>query len=249
MRTGRVAALALIAATAVACGTGGLFPQYEYEEDIYLSLDGTAIVYVNSSVPALDALHGASLDVRSNAPIDRQQIRNLYNTAVTQVRQVSFSRRSNRRFVHVRVDVDDVRRLGEAMPFAWSTYRYERDGDLFAYRQSIGQAANKSVGNVGWTGREIVAFRLHLPSKIAYHNTQPARRGNILVWEQSLDDRLRGAPLVLDARVETQSILYRTLWLFGATLVAVAVAFALVIWWVLGQRPRLAPSEKTRSAL
>jgi hypothetical protein len=47
--------------------------------------------------------------------------------------------------------------------------------------------------------------------------------------------------------METQSILYRTLWLFGTTLVAVAVAFGLVIWWVRGQRPRLAPSEKARS--
>ena len=183
--------------------------------------------------------------------LDRQQIRSLYNTAVTHVRQVSFSRRSNRRFVHVRVDVDDVRRLGEATPFAWSTYRYERDGDLYVYRQSIAQAANKSVGKVGWTGGEIIAFRLHVPSKIAYHNTLPSnwRRGNILMWEQSLDDRLHGVPLVLDARMETQSILYRTLWLFGTTLVAVAVTFALVIWWVVGRRPRLAPSEKSRSAL
>jgi len=250
MRTGRVAALALLAATAVACGAGGLFRQYEYEEDIDLSLDGTATVYVNSSVPALDALRGASFDVRSNALIDRQQIRNLYNTAVTHVRQVSFSRRSNRRFVHVRIDVDDVRRLGEATPFAWSTYRYERDGNVYVYRQSLAQAANKKVGHVGWTGREVVAFRLHVPSEIAYHNTLPGnrRRGNILVWEQSLEDRLHGVPLVMDARMETQSILYRTLLLFGTTLVAVALTFALVIWWVLGQRPRLAPSEKSRSA-
>jgi hypothetical protein len=33
--------------------------------------------------------------------------------------------------------------------------------------------------------------------------------------------------------METQSILYRTLWLFGATFLAVAVAFALIIVWVL----------------
>src|SRR5439155_21223419 len=98
---------------AVAGGGGALFRQYEYEEDIYLSRDETATVYVNSSIPALDALRGASFDVRYNVPIDRKQIRCLYNTAVTHVRQVSFQRRSNRRWVHVRVDVDDVRRLGE----------------------------------------------------------------------------------------------------------------------------------------
>ena len=33
--------------------------------------------------------------------------------------------------------------------------------------------------------------------------------------------------------MQTQSILYRTLWLFGFTFLAVAVVFAGVIWWVL----------------
>jgi len=238
MRIGRLAALAWVAATAVACGGGGFFRQYEYEEDMYLSLDGSATVYVNSSIPALDALRGASFDASPNARIDRQQIRAFFTTGVAHVTEVSTSRRSNRRFIHVRVEVDDVRRLGDGAPFAWSTYRLDRGDDLDVYRQSIGPAANKNVGNVGWTGGEFVAFRLHLPSKITYHNTLPAnvRRGNILVWEQSLDDRLHGVPLTLDVRMETQSILYRTLWLFGATLVAVATTFGLVIWWVLRRR-------------
>src|SRR5580765_3919681 len=53
MRIG--AAMALLAALALseaACITGELFKQYEYEEDVYLSLDGSAIVYINSSVAA-----------------------------------------------------------------------------------------------------------------------------------------------------------------------------------------------------
>jgi hypothetical protein len=40
-------------------------------------------------------------------------------------------------------------------------------------------------------------------------------------------------PLTLDARMQTQSILYRTLWLFGATILAVAFSFLVVIWWIL----------------
>jgi len=82
------------------------------------------------------------------------------------------------------------------------------------------------VGDVGWDGDEIVAFRMHLPSKIAYHNAGPGnpRRGNILVWEQPLAARLKGEPLTLDTRVETASILYRTLSLFGITFLIVAVA-------------------------
>jgi hypothetical protein len=93
------------------------------------------------------------------------------------------------------------------------------------------------VGDVGWTGREIVAFRLHLPSEIRYHNSQRKIRGNILDWEQPLPERLRGTPLSVDARMDPQSILDRTLWLFGWTFIAVAITFVLVIWWVRGRAP------------
>lgn len=236
MRIFRAGVLAVAAMAAVGCSSGGgLFRQYEYEEDIYLSLDGTATVYVNSSVPALDALRGATLDTSPSARLDRDAVRRFYTTPVTHVRQISQSRRSGRRFVHVRLDVDDVRRLGATAPFQWSRYEFRREGDLYLYQQTIGAAVRKDVGDVGWNGRELTAFRLHLPSKIAYHNAKVEnfKRGNILVWEQSLTDRLRGEPLVLDARMQTQSILYRTLLLFAATFAAVAATFAAVIVLVL----------------
>lgn len=230
----------LLAVVGDTCGTGGLFRQYEYEEDTYLSLDGSATLYVNASLAALDALRGASFDTAPNASLDRDAVRAFFDTAVTHVARVSFSRRSGRRFVHVTIDVRDVRRLSEARPFAWSTYRFYRDGNLFIYQQTIGPSSAR-LGDPAWNGRELVAFRLHIPSKIAYHNTLRSnfKRGNILVWEQPLPDRLRGVPLTLDARMETQSILYRTLWLFGLTFVAVALGFAIVIWWVFrrGARP------------
>jgi hypothetical protein len=40
-----------------ACGTN-LFRQYEYEEDMFLSLDGSATITVSASIPALNALRG-----------------------------------------------------------------------------------------------------------------------------------------------------------------------------------------------
>jgi hypothetical protein len=231
MRTWRVVVLALVAAAAAGCGSGGsLFRQYEYEEDLYLSLDGTATVYVNSSIAALNALRGASFNTDPRARIDRDGIRSYYTTPVTRVTAINESRRSGRRFVHVRIDVDDIRRLGEAGPFAWSSYDFRRESDLYAYRQSIAAGTSKDVGNVGWTGREFVAFRLHLPSKIMHHNkAADFRRGNILVLEQPLSDRLKGLPLTLDANMQTQSILYSALTLFGATGLAVALMFAVVI--------------------
>lgn len=232
----RIRALVVLAIALASCGCrgAGLFRQYEYEEEIYLSLDGTATVYVNSSIAALDALRGTSFTVAPNARVNRDAVRALYTSPTTHVTWVRESRRSGRRFVHVRLDADDITRLSTAPPFAWSAYTFRREGDEYVYRQTVGAAAGHPVGNVGWTGGEMVAFRLHLPSKINFHNSgTDIRRGNILVWEQPLSDRLHGAPLTLEARMQTQSILYRTLWLFGATFVAVVLAFVAVIWWVL----------------
>ena len=215
-------------------GTTTLFRQYEYEEEVYLSLDGSATVYVNSSLPALNALRGTSFDTSPVARVDTAAIRAYYSSPATRVINVSQSRRSTRRFVHIRLDIDDIAKLGDVTPFAWSTYQFQRDGDLFVYRQAVGAAAGKDAGSVGWNGSEIVAFRLHLPSKIRYHNTKrDVGRGNILVWEQPLAERLRSVPVVLDARMDSQSILYTTLWLFGTTFLAVAVVFCAVIWWVM----------------
>jgi hypothetical protein len=244
--TAATAAVALAAVIAASCGAGGdgggLFRQYEYEEEVYLSLDGSATVYVHSSLPALNALRGAGFATTPNAPIDREAVRAFFSTPVTRVvGPIDASRRRNRRFVHVRLAVDDIRRLSDAAPFAWSAYELERNGDLYSFRQTVGNAAGKEVGDVGWTGQELVAFRLHLPSRIQYHNSGgDIGRGNILVWEQPFTARQRGVRLTLDARMDPDSILYRTLWLFGWTFVAVAVTFSLVIAMIV----RRAPMEK-----
>ena len=229
-------ALCVLFVSTAACRGTNLFRQYEYEEDVYLSLDGSATVYVNGSLAALNALRGTSFD--PNARVDTAAVRAYYTSPVMRVSgRVSQSRRSGRRFVHVRVDASDIRRLSEAPPFAWSTYQFKPDGNLYLYLQTVDGSAGKNAGDVGWTGREVVAFRLHLPSKIRHHNTLGVEsRGNILVWEQPLTDRLRGVPLTLDARMDQQSILYRTLWLFGATFLAVAIAFAVLIWWVMRRK-------------
>jgi hypothetical protein len=235
----------------VSCGGNGLFRQYEYEEEMYLSLDGSATVYVNSSVPALVALRGAPFDSQNAAQVDREAVRGYFTTPVTRVtRRPGLSRRSGRRFVHVRLDVDDVTKLASAAPFAWSSYLFTSEGKLRVYRQAVGAAAGRTVGDVGWSGSELVAFRVHLPSKIVAHNAGPAnhKRGNILVWEQPLSARLRGEPVEMDARFESESILYRTLFLFGTTFLVVALSFAAAIWWFVrhGVQPGPGPADAAR---
>src|SRR5262249_54134380 len=157
----------------------------------------------------LNALRGSSFDTDPSAEIDRSAVRSYFTTPVTRVgSRPALSRRSNRRFVHVRVDIDDVRRLSEAAPFAWSSYRFARDAASSRTEQPGGPPPGKAAAP-NWSGTEPAAFRLHPPSRVLGSNagTGNLKRGNTLVWEQPLADRLRGAPLMLEARIEPQSIL------------------------------------------
>jgi hypothetical protein len=217
-----------------ACGSRLVKKQYEYEEELYLGLDGTATLNVNASVPAIVALRGVDLNPGPRARFDREAIRAFFDGPGVTVTALSSSRRYGRRFVHVSMDVADVRTLQRVAPFAWSTYRFSREGDTFEFRQVVGVPAGKSVGDVGWDGSELVAFRMHLPSKIAYNNAPSHRteRGNILEWEQTLADRMRGTPVEIEVQMETQSILARTLLLFGATIVAAFATLGAIIWWI-----------------
>jgi len=236
LRSRQGAWIVVLLALAVAASScrGVLKKEYEYEEELYLDLDGSATLYVNASVPALVALRGLDLDTNPRARFNRQRVRASFEGPSVTVRTPTTSRRHGRRFVHVRVDAERLADLQTLAPFAWSSYSIRRRDEVIEFRQVVGAPTAKPVGDVGWTGAELVAFRMHLPSEIFFHNA-PARktqRGNILEWEQPLSDRLKGAPLDIQAHMATQSILHSTLILFAGTIVAAAATFAIVIWWI-----------------
>jgi hypothetical protein len=231
--------LTLLAACSIlgsACGSGGgiLGNEYEYEEELRLYVDGSAQMDLSSSIAALVALRGLDLDPNPDLDVDRDQVRSMFRGPGVDVRSVRVSRRDGRRFVHVRVDGSDIRQLSGVAPFSWSSYQFRRRGDVLEYQQVIGAAVGKVVGDVGWNGNERVAFRVHIPSVIAYHNapSKQVRRGNILEWEQPLVERLKSVPVQVEVNMEPDSILYTTLWLFGSMILLAAVVFGVVIWWV-----------------
>jgi len=236
-----LAALLVAALGVSACG-GGLVKYYEYDEDIYLAMDGSATVYLNASVPALVNLMGLDLDTRPTANLDRAKIKRLFTNDATRVTRVSRWRRFGRQFVQVRLAVDDITKLGSAAPFSWATYQIERRDGQVIYRQRLGGAAGKPVGEVGWKGGELIAVRVHLPSRIRYHNAGAGnlKRGNILVWEQPLADRQAGKPLDIEARIEQTSILYSTLVLFAVSGLLALLVMAAIIWWVVRKGKRAA---------
>jgi len=225
--------LILACAIAAGCSNRGVFRrEYEYEEELYLALDGSATLNVNASVASLVALRGADLDPDPHARVDRERVRAMFEGEGARA-SVSLARRDSRRFVHVSVRVDDVRQLSRLAPFAWSSYRFDRRGQQVEFRQAVGPPVRPTTA-IQWTGDEIVAFRVHLPSEVVSHNSPSGRieRGNILEWEQQLSDRLAGRPLNMAVDLEPESILYTTLLLFGSSILAAAAALALVIWWI-----------------
>lgn len=228
--------LLVLSVTFGACGRLSV-RQYEYDEDLHLALDGSATLFVNGSVPALVALRGLPLDTRPNARLDRQVIRRAYTGPGVRVTRVSLSRRAGRRFVHIRMELDDVRAVSSVPPLAWSTIRFDRTGDEVAFRQRVADATGPDVAGVGWTGAELVAFRLHLPSEIRFHNAPSGiERGNILVWEQTLGNRRVSVPLDMQVRMASTSILARTLLLFAASGAAAVVVVAGFIWWAVRKK-------------
>ncbi len=234
-------AAGLLAASLAAC-SNPFAPEYEYDEQIYLSVDGEATVVVNSSLPALVALRGAPIDPSYDTREDRASIRKLYEGGGCNVDSVSrFWSRHGRRFVQVQVSVDDVRALSKCALTAWSSYELgPKPGaeGVLTFRQVAGAAAGKPPAAVNWTGSEIVAFKLHAPSRIQYQNvrrledgtTGSTERGNILTWEQRLTDRLAGTPVEMVVEMDSTSILYTTLWLFGGAFAAAVAVLGLIIW-------------------
>jgi hypothetical protein len=233
----RAWALLLLALCSMAgCSGAGVFREYEYDEEMYLALDGSVTVNVTASVAALIALRGMDLDPDPSARIDRDQTRALFEGRGARA-TVNLARRDLRRFVRARVRADSVEQLSQLAPFAWSTYRFERRGDVFQFRQVVGPPSGRSQDDLQWTGREMVRFRLHLPSEVVFHNSPSGTvlRGNILEWEQSLTDRLAGQPVEMAVDLEPESILSTTLWLFGSTIVAAAATLAFAVWWIARQ--------------
>ena len=241
----RRAGLAVLATSWLAMAAACANPfgrEYEYEEQFYLSVDGSASITINASIPALVALHALALDPSPRSYLDRETVRRLYEAAGCQVTRVGQPwYRHGRRFIQIQLATSDVRKLGLCGPLAWATYTFDQSAGHIRYHEVVGPAAGGDPGAVNWDGQELVAFKLHLPSRITFHNVRrlddggpgDVERGNILTWEQRLADRRAGKPVDVEVQMEEQSILYRTLWLFGGSFLAAVGVMAGLIWWTV----------------
>jgi hypothetical protein len=247
----RAALLAIVlAAVLAACSVPNpLATEYEYEEDLTLKMDGSSTLVVNTSIAALNALTASrfNADVRARTDQLRDEVRRFYESPYTHVGRISTWTRRGRRFVGIHLTVPDIRQLPKAAPFAWHQFVLRQEGDEAYFRETLAPPPPPVAPPPQWRGDELVAFRLHLPARIRFQNSRyldggasrPASRGNIVTWEQRLHQRLEGKPIayaedktpdVMEVRMDRESILYRTLWLFGIAFGAALLVLATLIW-------------------
>src|SRR5215471_12465372 len=172
---GRVfrAGVAMLVCAAMGACSDSLLRQYGYEEQIYLTVRGAATVIVDTSIPALVALRGLKLDPSNSARLDQEDVRRAFEAQGCHVVRVGQPwRRDGRRFVQIRMETDDVRTLNQCGVLGWSSYAFEQDEGGLHFEQKVREAASGNPGKVNWDGSELVAFKLHLPSKITFHNVR-----------------------------------------------------------------------------
>jgi hypothetical protein len=240
---------ALIGLLALPAGCTNPFGrQYEYEEQIFPAVDGSVEVIVNASVAALAALRGISIGPVGARP-DRDATRDVITKAGCPVTYVGRPwTRSGRHFVQIRLATPRIASLSSCPLLSWSTYALEPFDDGLRYHQTVGAPAGTPPAGIEWSGQELVAFRVYAPSRVRWHNIKKLEdgsdgameRGNIGSWEQTLADRRAGKPIDVDVRMDAESILRRTLWLFAGSLVA-AIATMVGVVWLVKRRGRKEP--------
>src|SRR5581483_1064338 len=107
--------------------------QYEYDERVDLSLDGSAVVDVNASLAALAALRGGDFNLDPEARFDRQAVRAFFEGSGATIREITAFRKHGRRFVHARLDVADIQKLSGIAPLAWSRYQLSRGDKAYHF--------------------------------------------------------------------------------------------------------------------
>jgi hypothetical protein len=193
-------------------------------------------------VMALVALRGLPLDPAPASRLNSDDVRRVFEAAGCQVTRAGRPwRRGGRRFVQVRMQVADVRKASACGALSWSLYGFEVTPGQMRFTQSVGASTGAPPPGNTWNGSELVAFKLHLPSRVTYQNVRrledgepgSVERGNILTWEQRLSDRLAGTPVVMEARTDSESILYRTVALFAGAFIAAVILLIFLVWYTI----------------
>lgn len=237
--------LLLLAALSSFCTGCAGCTAYEYEEDVFLDVDGSGRMRVSGSREILRALHGehGGSASRLGAHFDRAGFE------LTSARETE---RDGRPFLHVEGRFAAWETLCRHPAFENRVCRLAGEDETLGLELRVPAPEGRIPKGVPADG--VVGFRFHLSSTVREHSSpEPVQRGNILVWERSAADHFGGTPVDVRIRFDRRSVLATTARILALSLGAVVAAVATAIGFMVrkGRRqlrdePRTASGSRTR---
>ena len=203
---------------------------YEYEEEVFLRLDGSGRFRVSGSREALGTL----------LPLSRvtvETVRDHFDEPQVELDSVRETERDGRSFIHVQARFSDWSRLCEHPAFSGRNCSLVIGPDVLEIEATV--PGPQWSGRVATDPDAPIAFRIHFPSTVAFHNSpNEIERGNIVRWQRSMGEHFAREPLVIQARFEKRSVLETTVMVLIAavSLVAVAITGAILLMVRKGRR-------------
>ena len=190
--------------------------EYEYEEEVFLEVDGSGRFRVSGSSEAI----GTVLPL---ARVSVETVRDHFDEPQVELDSVHETERDGRSFIHVQARFADWNRLCEHPAFSGRHCRLVIGPDVLEIESTV--PGPRSPGRVPTDPDASIVFRFHFPSTVAFHNSpNEIERGNIVRWQRSMGEHFAREPLVIQARFEKRSVLETTVMVLVAAVSLVVVA-------------------------
>ena len=214
---------------------------YEYEEEVFLEVDGSGEIRMSGSTAAVAALHG--LDEASV-----ESARQLFEGEGVEVLSALETERERRKFVHVQARFSDWEKLCRIPAFRDRGCRLARGGKDLALELSL--PSPRAAASESLEPQALLALRYHFPGTIRYHNSpSDIERGNILSWKRTLREHFAGRPLDLAVRFDRRTILAATARVAGLALGLVIASIATALWVMVWKGRRQLRTEAISACL
>ncbi|MGH9319219.1 MAG: hypothetical protein ACRD3V_04935 [Vicinamibacteria bacterium] len=200
---------------------------YEYEEEVFLEVDGSGSIRMSGSQAAVQAVH----DVEPSGA--------LLEGAGVEVLSVRETEREGRTFLHVQGRFASFRDLCRAPAFRGRRCLLEKSEDELRLELEVPSPPFEALDGVDSQG--VLALRYHFPSTIRFHNSPGGiERGNILSWRRPIREHFGGKPLSIEALFDRRTILEASLRIL-ALAIGVVVASVATALWVMVRKGRREP--------
>jgi hypothetical protein len=203
---------------------------YEYEEEVFLEIDGSGEIRMSGSKEAVAALHGIDQATIESA-------KELFEGEGVQILSALETMRERRKFVHVRARFSDWEKLCRLPAFRDRGCRLAKEPDALELELSL--PSPRTAAPESLDPQALLALRYHFPSSIRYHDSPgDVERGNILSWKRTVREHFAGRPLDLHVRFDRRTILAATVRILGLALglVLASIGTGLVVMLRKGRR-------------